>query len=133
MKTAFLSVSYKHRSQLEAEFTAINTSLRKFDVQPIDFVTTYRFELGQEREMMALSCALIRAANLLIAEVTHKAIGVGVEVGFAAALGIPIIYARHAEAEYSTTIGGVATYNIAYHHPAELMTQLANLLEKLGI
>lgn len=133
MKTAFLSVSYQHRNQLEAEFAAICATLRKFDVQPIDFVTTYQFQLGQEHEMMALSCSLIRNAGLLIAEVTHKAIGVGIEIGFATALGIPIVYLRQSDAEYSMTVGGVASYCLVYHQAKDLAEQLTHVLGELGL
>lgn len=133
MKKAFLSVSYQHRPQLNTEFAAIVTTLRIFDVEPIDFVTSYRFELGQEHNMMNLACSSIRSADLLIAEVTHKAIGVGIEVGFATALGIPIVYLRQSDAEYSMTVGGVASYCLVYHQAKDLAEQLIHVLGELGL
>lgn len=128
MKKAFLSVSLQNRPHLTQVFEAITATLHQFDVMPIDFVTTYQFHTGQEREMMTLACSLIRNADVLIAEVSQKAIGVGIEVGYAAALGLPIIYLRQANAELSTTVGGIATYSLVYQATEDLANQLRLVL-----
>lgn len=128
MKKAFLSVSLQNRPHLTQVFEAITTTLHQFGVTPIDFVTTYQFQTGQEHEMMTLACSLIRSADVLIAEVSQKAIGVGIEVGYAAAVGLPIIYLRQTNAEPSTTVGGIATYSVVYQTTEDLADQLRSAL-----
>lgn len=78
--------------------------------------------------MMTLACSLIRSADVLIAEVSQKAIGVGIEVGYAAAVGLPIIYLRQTNAEPSTTVGGIATYSVVYQTTEDLADQLRSAL-----
>ena len=75
----------------------------------------------------------IDASDLLIAEVSHKAIGVGIEAGFAAAKGIPVIYLRQSGAEYSTTLGGLASHAVIYTSPGDLHTLLPSVLKRFDL
>ena len=131
MPTAFVSASFAHKDALAPSLDAIRQALESADVHAHIFVEAYTFAPDDQRAMMAATQADLRAADLLVAEITHKAIGVGIEIGFAAALGLPIIYARHADAEPSTTVGGLATHTIVYHSPADLRDQLAAALADL--
>ena len=45
----------------------------------------------------------IKNSKVLIAETTYKGIGIGIEVRYAKAKGIPVIYLRQKNAEHSTT------------------------------
>lgn len=126
---AFLSVSFHQRRYLNAEIEQIIDVLKQFNIEMIDFTMQFRFEAGQDREMMRLACAKIAESDILIAEVSEKAIGVGIEVGYAAALGKTIIYLRRANAEYSTTVGGLATEIIVYQNVIDLGRQLTEYLD----
>lgn len=129
--TAFLSLSFSHRHEFTAEIATIRELLIEFGYTLTVFVEKYNFAPNQASEMMQTACAEIETADLLIAEVTYKEIGVGVEVGYAAALRKPIIYIRRTEAEPSTTVGGLATYTIPYQNPVDLRTQLLPILRQL--
>ncbi|MEW6577779.1 MAG: nucleoside 2-deoxyribosyltransferase, partial [Chloroflexota bacterium] len=94
------------------------------------FARAYTFVPHDARAMMAAALRDLRASDLLVAEVTHKAIGVGIEVGMAAALGKPIVYVRRADAEPSTTVGGLAAAFIIYRDAADLRTQLGATLAR---
>jgi nucleoside 2-deoxyribosyltransferase len=93
-KTAFISMSFQHREELAPAINKITDVLRSFDVDAKIFVNDYAFEAGEEAQMMEVACQEIAQCDLLIAEVSHKAIGVGVEVGYAVGLGKPVIYIR---------------------------------------
>lgn len=130
MATAFVSVSYAHHRALSAELDAIAVALGAHGITARIFVRDHAFAPEDACTMMAAALRDLRAADLLIAEVTHKAIGVGIEVGMAAALGKPVVYVRHADAEPSTTVGGLAAATITYQHAADLRTQLSETLAR---
>ena len=52
----------------------------------------YDFIVQQEKEMMKTAFAEIDTCDLVVVELTKKAIGVGVEVGYAKAKNKPIIF-----------------------------------------
>jgi 2'-deoxynucleoside 5'-phosphate N-hydrolase len=127
MKTCFLSISYKNRINLQEEVAVIETVLNDFGITLLVFVDKYHFKAGEEKEMMQTACAEIQTATILIAEVTEKAIGVGIEVGFAAAHQKPVIYLRQEAAEYSTTVGGISDYQIVYADTEDLIQKLRQI------
>lgn len=129
--TAFVSVSYAQRAAMRPALDAIRAACESAGLHAHIFVAAYDFAPDDARAMMDQAQADIRAARLLIAEVTHKAIGVGIEVGFAAALHKPVIYLRHADAARSTTVDGIADYALAYASPDDLRDRLARLLVAL--
>ena len=131
MKKAFISISFKKKNELEGEITAITEVLKKHDMNPFVFVNTYKFSSDKEREMMDKATKAIASSDLLLAEVTDKAIGVGIEIGYAYALGKKIIYLRKKQSEYSTTVGGIADEQIIYNNNDDLKTKLEKALSKL--
>ena len=64
------------------------------------FAEEYRFAASEETQMMELACREIAQTDLVIAEVSHKAIGVGVEVGYAIGIGKPVVYVVKGEGVY---------------------------------
>jgi 2'-deoxynucleoside 5'-phosphate N-hydrolase len=78
------------------------------------FVEKYNFDKTQEKQMMQQARHDIDKSSLLIAEVSEKAIGVGIEIGYAIALNKPVIYLRNSQSEYSTTVGGIVDHHIVY-------------------
>ncbi len=131
MKKAFISISFNKKNELEDEITAIAEVLKKHDMNPFVFVNAYNFSSDKEREMMHKATKEIATSDLLIAEVTDKAIGVGIEIGYAYALGKKIIYLRKKQAEYSTTVGGIANKHVIYSNNEDLKTKLGKALSKL--
>ncbi len=131
MNTAFISRSYEHRAQYDAAIAHVVASLRRMNMEGVDFVRRYSFGEGQAREMMVATLQAIHQADVLIAEVSEKVIGVGIEIGYAAALGKPIIYLRKSDAPFSTTVGGLATIAIVYDNSQALQDKLIEALRTL--
>lgn len=132
MKKAYLSIGYQSRQKLGAEITAIRELLSAHQIELFVFVDQYQFAPEEEQSMMQQAFRDISGSDLLLAEVSEKAIGVGIEIGYAAALGKPIIYLRHALAEHSTTAAGTAGYSLIYAHTSEIAGLLEPVLAKLG-
>ena len=126
--TAYIAVSFSKRSQLDKEVTAIKTALTQWGINPFVFVDEYQFTSEDEHEMMHQALLAIERADLVIAETSEKAIGVGVESGYARGKGKTLIYIRNVSAEHSTTVSGVSNHQIIYSNPDDLRTQLVNLL-----
>jgi nucleoside 2-deoxyribosyltransferase len=131
LKNAFVSISFQHQDELTGELAAISETLDAAGFRVCVFVQVYSFTPDQQQAMMTATQAELRRADLLVAEVSHKVIGVGIEIGYAAALGKPIIYLRHSSAEPSTTVGGLAAASIVYENVDDLRGKLAAAISTL--
>ena len=128
---AYLSLSYSKRRSIENEISVINDILNSFQIEAFIFVDQYSFQQDEEKKMMHQTLSDIDECDFLIAEVSDKAIGVGVEVGYAKAKNKPIIYLRHSTAEHSTTISGVSDYSIFYNDINDLKGHLSTILKSI--
>jgi len=131
MKIAYISVSYSNRKHLSQEIEVIKRTLTASDFQPFVFVDEYSFAAQKETEMMKQATNDISKSSVLVAEMTEKAVGVGLEVGYAAALGIPVLYLKREGAEYSKTVGGLSTAVISYADANDLATRMEHFLQSL--
>ena len=128
MKKAYLCIGYTNRKHLQTEIEAIRQTLAGFQISLFLFVDSYCFAAGDEKQMMQQAFTDIDTADLVIAEVSEKAIGVGIEIGYAVARKKPFIYLRSAHAEHSTTAAGSADHIIIYQNTRELTDRLASVL-----
>ncbi len=126
---AFISVSFEHRGEFKEEIKAIKKALQAFNLKPICFVEDYKHKNPSPKKLMADALKAIRKSSILIAEVSYKEIGIGIEVGYAKALNIPIIYLRKQNAPISTTVKGVCDKIIIYKNIQDLKTKLKDALE----
>jgi 2'-deoxynucleoside 5'-phosphate N-hydrolase len=122
--TAYISVSYSKRKLADKAIHAIATTLHTFNITPFVFVDAYKFDLAQEKQMMQQVITDIENCDMLIAEVSDKAIGIGVEAGYAKAKGKLVIYTRQKQAEHSTTVSGISDFQIVYKDTEDLQIQL---------
>lgn len=113
---------------MNEEIEAIKQALSTFGINLFVFVDVYLFTPEQEKEMMQQAFADINGADLLIAEVSEKAIGVGIEIGYAVAKQKPVIYLRNTRAEHSTTAAGAAGNSISYTNVEDLAQKLKAVL-----
>ncbi|MBI2033264.1 MAG: nucleoside 2-deoxyribosyltransferase [Candidatus Levybacteria bacterium] len=113
-KSAFLSISYSTKDILSSEIDTVVNSLTESGFRTLVFVKEFSYSSTQEKEMMEKALEEIEKCNIFIAEVSTKAIGVGIEIGYAKALGKPIIYLRNSKSEQSKTVAGIADYIISY-------------------
>ena len=127
-RLAYISVSYSKRHLLNEELLVITEVLTQFDIKPFVFVDNYQFDETQEKVMMQQAFADIDKADMLIAETSDKAIGIGVEAGYAKAKGKTIIYIRHINAAHSTSVAGTSDHQIIFSNTNDLALQMKNLL-----
>ncbi len=125
---AFISVSYQHRNVKGCAVDTIVSTLQLNNVEAFVFVDHYRFQPLQEQEMMQQAMADIDQCDLLIAEASHKAIGIGIEAGYAKGRGKKVIYIRQEDQEHSTTLSGISDYKIIYNDYKDLEAQLQLIL-----
>lgn len=128
MTKAYLSIGYANRQYKHAEIETIEQALAGFGINLLVFADTYKFTPIEEKQMMQQAFAEIDTAGLLIAEVSEKAIGVGIEIGYAVAHKIPVIYLRAGDSEHSTTAAGSSDYSLIYRDSSELATGLRLVL-----
>ncbi len=127
---AYISISYSRRRVMDTTIQAIADALSSRDIESFVFVDQHLFSREQEREMMTQAFADIEQSDFLIAETSEKAIGIGVEAGYAKAKQKPVIYLRHSAAAHSTTVAGTSDYQVVYEDNADLQAQLQDLLIK---
>ncbi|GAB5491885.1 MAG: hypothetical protein Phog2KO_21000 [Phototrophicaceae bacterium] len=129
---AFISVSYKNRQNVDNAIKKIISVLDDFGIKVNVFVDNYTFQQNEEDEMMKASCRDIAQSDFVIAEASHKAVGLGVEVGYAVGLGKPVIYLRQENSEHSTTVAGISTYKIIYKTADDMDKQLREILQEIA-
>ncbi len=71
-----------------------------------------------------------RDCHLVIAEVTHRSTSLGIELGWANALGVPIICVHVLGTRSSSSLDAISKDIIAYTGPDTLIAQLLPLVEK---
>lgn len=125
MISAYISISHSQRKPLEESLQAIITTLARSGIVSFVFMDSYSFDDSQSAEMMQQAMKDIDQCDLLIAETSHKAIGIGVEAGYARAKNKPVIYLRQQEAEHSSTMAGISDFQVIYKNPADLKAQLS--------
>lgn len=128
---AYISVSYHLRNALREELDAVKEALISLQIEPFIFVDQYKFDPSDEMAMMKQALADIDTCDMLIAETTEKAIGIGIEAGYAKARNKPVIYLRKNSAPHSTTLSGISDYRVYYENAADLKRQLESVLKQI--
>ena len=128
---AYISVSFSKRKLVNKEIAAITDTLSEFKISSFVFVDNYKFDLAEEQQMMKQAMADIDNCDILIAETSHKGIGIGIEVGYAKAKNKTVIYLRQKDTEHSTTVSGISDFQIVYLNTTDLKNQLAVTVNKI--
>jgi len=129
--TAYISVSFSNRQSADQVLTAITAALNELSIATFIFVDHYQFDATQEQQMMQQAMADIDRCDILVAETSRKAIGIGIEAGYAKAKGKAIIYLRQKNAEHSTTVAGISNFQVVYDDTNDLKRQLAEVARKI--
>ena len=127
--TAYISIAKGNAPFLKEEVDVVKGTLAAAGIESRVFVEQYTFIGDQEKEMMHQAMTDIDACALFIAEVSEKAIGVGLEAGYAKAKGKAIIYLRQKDAEHSTTVSGISDYQLIYSDRGDLKTGLEKIIK----
>ena len=130
MLRAYLAISLDHRPHLASIIETLRSELKKYNIDLFIFVDHYHFSAYEEKLMMRTAFSEIDRSDILIAEVSTKAIGVGLEVGYAVAKNKPVWYLRNSSAPHSTTISGAAQEQLLYRDEQDLIEQMINLIAK---
>ncbi|MFH1535721.1 MAG: hypothetical protein ABIC96_01435 [Patescibacteria group bacterium] len=131
---AFIAYSFTDKN----DFINFNKKLRKFlkenfDIKSYSFVFDFK-KKANNKNLMRSALKKIDESDLLIVELSNKAIGIGLEAGYAKAKGKKIIYLHKIRSEISTTIDGISDIKIEYINIAHLFVQLIkkkNMILKL--
>jgi len=129
MKKAYFAISYSNRSLFDKEVDSLRKLFLKNNIELLVFVDKYSFRPNQEKEMMKVAFEEIDNSDFLIAELTTKSIGVGIEIGYAFAKNKPVFYLRKKDSEYSTTSSGCSTAIIAYRNEFDLKETIGKILK----
>ncbi len=130
MKKAFIAVNFGKRKKLHEEILTMKKILKEKDYEPVVFVNDFSFPPNSsDKEMMNTALHEISDSEILIAELSYKAVGVGLEVGYARALNKKIFYVYKDTSEYSKTVGGVSDEIIVYSNINQLERKLKKQLE----
>ena len=121
MKKAYFAISYSNRKQFDKEVESLQNLFNKNNIELLVFVDKYDFKANQEKEMMKVAFEEIDGSDFLIAELSTKSIGVGIEIGYAFAKEKPIFYLRKKDSKYSTTASGCSNYLIEYENELNLV------------
>lgn len=130
-RTAYIAISYSQRNELAEELTVIKEVLVASGISPFVFIERFQFDPSQEKEMMQETMRQLDTADLLIAETSDKAIGIGIEAGYAKAKGKPVIYLRNKKADHSTTLSGISDQQVIYENSIDLKEQLQMILKQV--
>lgn len=131
MRKAYLAISYANRSLFDKEVNVITRVFAAYNIAVFTFVDHYNFKASEEVIMMQTAFNEIDSSDFLIAELTTKSIGVGIEIGYAYARKKPIIYIRKKGAEHSTTASGSSSYSIVYDNELDLEMSIKKLVSQL--
>ena len=121
MKKVYFAISYSNRRFFDREVNGLQDLFKKNNIELLIFVDKYDFKENQEKEMMKVAFEEIDGSDFLIAELSTKSIGVGIEIGYAFAKEKPIFYLRKKDSEYSTTASGCSNYVIEYENELNLV------------
>jgi len=127
---AYIAISYAGRYQLKDELDTICHALKDEGIESFVFVNQYQFRPEEEKLMMQQAMKEIDHCDLLIAAASEKAIGIGIEAGYAKGKGKTVIYIRHEAAPHSTTLSGISDHQIIYEDLPELSTRLERIFRK---
>jgi len=128
MTKAYFAISFSDRKKFDKEIAHLVDKASQSDIEIFVFVDKYHFGDNQEKEMMQVAFDTIDKSDFLIAELTHKSIGVGIEVGYAHAKKKPIIYIRKKGSAYSTTTAGCADFSLEYDTELDLTQQVLKII-----
>lgn len=130
MQRAYLALSLSMRPMLNQVVEVLQEILEEQGIALFVFVDHFSFTPAEESAMMQQAFLEIDHADLIIAECSEKAIGVGIEAGYALGKGKNVWYLRQINSPHSTTLSGAAQKSFIYSDPADLGNQIKRELQK---
>lgn len=123
----FIAYSFENKK----EFISFNKSLKGFLEEngfiSYSFVFDFNGEIKNNKDLMDKALKKIDESKIVIAELSYKRVGIGVEVGYAKAKGKKIIYIHQKGSDVSTTVDGVSDVRIDYKNIDDLFLKLKEI------
>ncbi|MCW1949019.1 MAG: nucleoside 2-deoxyribosyltransferase [Candidatus Shapirobacteria bacterium] len=123
-KKIFISYDFSNKEKYLKFHQELTKFLKIGHNQVYSFVFAKHQKFKNNQDMMDQALNKIKKSDILIAEISNKQIGIGIEVGYAKALKKYIIYIRQQNSEYSTTVGGISDLIIEYSDIKDLIKKI---------
>lgn len=121
LKRVFVSYSFTNREIYRQFHEELVKYFSSKSIEVFAFVFDYK-NIVDDKTLMESAFAEIEKSDILLAEVTDKSIGVGLEVGFAKAKGIKTVYLYKTGSEYQQTIAGAVDNIIEYNSSSDVIS-----------
>lgn len=123
-KKVFIAYDFSNREKYTDFHRKLKIYLENKDNQVYSLVFDKQPKFKDDKDMMNKALSKIKQSDVLIAELSTKQIGIGLEVGYAKALKKEIIYIRQLNSEFSKTVSGVANLIIEYQNIDDLIKKI---------
>ena len=127
----FISASRSLKDEIQHEIFIIKKALKRSGAKYLFFLEN-EINFLNEKEMMESVFKSIDASDIIIAEASDKAVGIGIEIGYAKAKQKTIIYIRNIKSKISRTILGTSDYSFTYDNIRDLEEKIEQLLNKIS-
>jgi len=121
--TAYLGIKYYEDNRNRDEIDSLAAVLKNDGIETIciarDVEKWGDVQLSSQ-ELMKTTFEEIDKSDLVVLEMTEKGVGLGIEAGYAAAKGKPLVVLAKDEQKLSNTVRGIADIVIIYSQPEEI-------------
>jgi hypothetical protein len=100
--------------------------------EPLKTIQGHEFVFPHDRGNDAHSEDVIASCDLVIAEVSFPSTGMGIELGWADAAGVPIACVHRADTMLSSALRHIAKSIVAYGDAEDLVGKLGEMLKNGG-
>jgi hypothetical protein len=122
-KKAFISIKHYPDNRNRERIEAISAALEQYGWQTMCIVRDVE-EWGRLRftpqELMQRTFDAIDASRIVVIDLTEKGVGVGIEVGYARARGLPIITVAQTGSDISPALQSISRRVMFYDEPGAL-------------
>jgi nucleoside 2-deoxyribosyltransferase len=88
----------------------------------------HELNLPQEGTIEEITREMIAGSDVVVADVSHPSLGVGIEIGWANAAGVPVIAMHEKGANVSFSIDNAINDRFEYEGPDDMIAKLAAAL-----
>lgn len=127
MKKVYISYSFSKREDFRELHEKIKGLLKeKFNLDAYAFVFDF-VDTVDDKALMDEALLKIDESDFLIAELSYKSVGIGIEAGYARAKGKPVIYLHKKGTESKQTMNGISSVVITYDNIEDLLTKVSEI------
>lgn len=128
---AYIAIKYYEDSRNKPEIEIISSVLQKigFDTCCIarDFENWGNVKYSA-KELMNLTFQEMDQCDLMVLDLTEKGVGLGIEAGYAFAMGIPVITIARTGSDISKTLRGISKQVIFYGNAIDIYASLYQII-----